>query len=260
MAKEKLTSEELTDIWKGLSEIGFSDEEINTKKADHVAKIEAEEAIEKAKKPVEEKEEKREGEDDEDSMEKAMSGIRDMYKAMEKAMTTLEDKYGKLPLVSQAKENTELKKSEEANLEKAEEAGLMKSFGDDIMKSFGEKMEEFQANIGERLEKSEQARERMEETLNEYMDSPLIQKQPLKNDYSFIEKGEKTNDDGKRVMSLSQESEEIIKCINDTLGSCKDEGDKKFLQSAISTMTIQKSMCIEAAQILQEEANIEFRR
>jgi len=244
MAKKVLTPEDIIDLEKGLSQLGFDSDEVA-------------EYIQKAKSATEEDEpsgddndegtiaEKTKGEGDEpeeepeaeteDPKEDPKEAMRKEYEGINKRKAEIEKALGI--------ESEDIKKSIDSP-----------GSEDDIMKAFGARMEERLDDIQKAI--FDQVEERVAGIRGEYddiikgiqEDVRKIGDQPigLKSAFTkanFFQKsvsGDDENEPTGREMSISKDRDDLIKAMEDEFNATEDKGTKEMLEAAISDYTINK--------------------
>lgn len=171
---------------------------------------------------------------------------------LDKAMTDFLDKFGSMPGVK-TPDSDFTKKAEEDQLNKSIENDFEKSFGsrfDDIQKGF-----ESQNKINEEIVKSLQ---NLTTTVNQIAETP----NPLKSilgKYGFIEKGEKTNELGKKVVNLKNK-EAVQNEISKAMDKVENEDDKQVLRDMLSDYTISNKTNPLGLDIVKKALDIDFEK
>jgi len=250
--KDLLKKDELT---KSLQELDFSEEEINTiiEKAEEEGKLVSDDEV------VEKPEDY-----DKEEMKKAYDKVMSMKDDLDKSMSAFLDKYGSVPGFTKPTSDV-AKKSEKEDIEKSEKVEeLEKSFSDELQKSFDTRFDTIQKSfdtqneINERIIKS---LEKVEGLVQEVAEAP----NPLKGLFgsyrdSLLEKGEKTNEDGQKVLSLQRDKAEVVDAFEKAIDKVEDERDKSLIRDMISTYTISKSVGPTGLDIVKKALNIDFEK
>lgn len=244
------------ELIKSLQEFDFTQEEIDSfiQKAEKDGKFEpkSKEEEENEKTVDEEKVEKVE---DKDEMKKAFDKIMDMKTEIDKSMTEFLDKFGRVPGMPTPTDFT--KKSEEDELNKAEKEDIQKAFVgkfDEISKSIENRFES-QTRVNEEIVKS---LKEMSETVNAIAEAPNPFK-GIRNSYNFIEKSEKTDENGKKVVSL-RNKEQVEKLIEKAIDKTEDSIDKKELRDTLSDYSIAGKIRPAGFDIVKKALEIEFEK
>lgn len=265
-SKKILTPEEETELRKSLTDLGMSEEEVNSwieksMKEEETGKEETieEKAEGKDGKEVEENREKNE-DDDEEEMEKSMSddeliekcnGLKMQKSLLEKSINRIETKLG-------IKGGEDLKKSIDEDIIKSIEVGITNKIEErisDIQKSIEESVvskldekykglnaEEIRSDIEKSL--SDQLKD-IKEEVKKIGDTPIGRKAIITNGANFFEKGnlDELNDEEKegKKLSITKDRDEIIKSMQDMFDKSTDTDEKAILQDGITDITVNKS-------------------
>lgn len=194
MLNEKENKEEITDLIKGLKELGFSDQEIE--KALNIDTSTNEQ---------------------EDEKTKLISEIEDLEKALSKKKDMLKTLDGE---DSESMEDEKEKEGDEEEEEEKEDV-VEKSIKSHL-DSFSEKFEKMiEASASEKQQELEQLIKSLEDKIAEQSNrisqitKSFVDRRPFSN-MSFIEKGE-TNEDSDSIISLSGNKEMILKGLEDMM-------------------------------------------
>lgn len=252
--KLKFTPEEIDDLRKSLEDLDFSEEEIKDmiKKAESLSisksedEGEDEEAIEEAmknKKESEDGEGEEEEDYDEEEVKKAYNKIMKMKSKLDKSMNDFLDRFGNVP---------GFKKPDFDVKNKSINEDIIKSFDSSIEKSF-----EKQNQINDAILKSLGD---LTETVNKIAEAPNPFKSLL-GDYSnrIIEKGEKFNDDGKKVISLKNKKE-VQDVLIKSLDAVKDDDQKQAIRDEISNYTVTNKLNNKTLDIVRKALNVDFEK
>ena len=249
MANENIDKDELR---KSLTELEFSDAEIK----DILQKAEKDEKDDEtvdeiAAKDAEGKETKVSETDD---MKKAYEDILNKKKDIDKSMTDFLNKYGNAPGIKTPDTDLEKVKAENYELNKSEVNGFEKAFGskfESIEKGFSE-----QSKINEEIMKSLQG---ITTTVQAIADAPNPLKSLLGNyNRNILEKGEKTNKDGKRVLSYTQNKEAVLDEFAKAVDKVENEDDKQKIRNMISTLSISNRVSAEGIDIVNKALDIDI--
>lgn len=253
------------ELRKSLLDI-FSTEEVDQmiEKAEKEGKFDKKEMGEKSddEKTVDEEAVEKEDEDDDD-VKKAYDKIMSMKSDLDKSMTNFLDKFGKMPGVKTP--DTDItKKAEEDQLEKKKEV-IEKSEVNDFEKAFGSKFDEIQKSFTDRLDAQSKVNEEIvkalhnvSETVNQIAQTPNPLK-ALTGKYQFIEKGEKTDENGKRVVSL-RDKEAVQNEISKAIDKISDETDQQIVRDLLSDYTVTNRVNPKGLNIVKKALDIEFEK
>lgn len=264
----KLTPEDIDELRKSLSDLGFTDDEVeeNIQKAigeekgekgeqhkiEDEAKKEGETVTEEKrefekdeKSPVAAKKDKEEdkkeieksNDNDEDDIEKK----KEMYKSMKakheaicKSMQEFEDQFGTLlgsAAASKEKPTEDLKKSIDNDIEKS------------MADMFTEKFSDFEKSIVDKIGN-------IEAQVKKIGDTPI----PTKSQIiaaNFIEKGQNSDfGEGGREMSISRDKDMLIKSMEDFIEKSTDNDLKEMVSDGLSEFTINHKVTDNAAKAL----------
>lgn len=249
--KDLLNKDELV---KSLQDLDFSTEEITAiiEKGEKEGNFEPEE--DEDDETVDEAAADKAGKDvDKDEVKKAYDKIVSMKDEIDKAMGTFLDMFGKVPGLTTPKEF--VKKSEEDTLEKSEVNDFEKAFGDKfdtIIKGF-----ENQTKINQDLSKSVSE---IGKTVEAIATTDKMYKSVFGNyKGAIIEKGERTDDDGKTVYNLGNKD-----VVNDQFAKAMDkienEQDKQVVRDLISTYNISGYTNPRGLDIVKKALQIDFEK
>lgn len=242
MIKKKYSSEEIDELRKSLTELEFSEEEVN-------------EMISKAEDEEEEVEEPEvDEEEDEEEMSKAYNNIMKMKTDLDKAMDSFLDRFGKVPGFKTPDFDVK-NKSIDTDIEKAEKEDISKAFSnnfDMIQKSF-----DAQKEFNEEIKKS---LENISEVVSKIAEAP----NPLKSLFgnysrSIIEKGEKLNDEGKRIVDLNNKKE-VQDVLLKSLDVLTEEDHKQAVRDEISNFTVTNKLNPKTLNIVKKAMNVDFEK
>jgi len=253
--QDKMDKDELI---KSLVEVGFSESEIDgiIEKAEKEDKFTPKEKTADEKTIDEEAEEKAVNkESDSDDMKKSYDKVMSMKSELDKSMADFLNKYGSAAGIKTPDTDIEKVKSEKGDIQKSEVNDFEKAFGsklDDIQKSF-----DGQSKINEEFLKSLQG---IKETVNAIAETP----NPFKGIFgnykgNLLEKGEKLNDNGKRVISLrnkDQATEEFQKAVD----LIENEADKQVVRNMISDFTITNKTNATGLNIVKKALDIDIEK
>lgn len=208
MLNKKETNKEITDLVKGLRELGFSDEEIE--KALNIDTFN--ESKDKKKNLISEIEE----------LEKALSNKKDMLKTMDG-----EDSESMNEESEESEKNEEVEEGED-KVEKS-----IRNYFDSFSEKFQEMIEtsnsEKQSELKQIIKSLEDKIFEQDKRISQITKS-FVDRRPFSN-ISFLEKGE-TTEDGDSILSLSHNKEVILKGLEDMME--KSTGtDKEYIGQQI---------------------------
>ena len=265
--KDKLNKDELV---KSLQDLEFTQEEIDT----IISKAEKDGKIASGDDEVVEKPE----DYDKEEMKKAYDKVMSMKDELDKSMTDFLDKYGSVPGFTKPTDDV-AKKSVEADIEKSEEKEekkeevIEKSMetegNDDLMKSFDSKFEDIQKSFVDKFEEQGKINEQILKSLTEV--SATVKEiaetpNPMKGLFGsykdlLLEKGgDKTNEDGQKVYSLSKDKSSVVDAFEKAIDKVENEKDKSLIRDMISTYTINKSVNDTGLNIVKKALNIDFEK
>lgn len=187
-------------------------------------------------------------------MKKAFDKVMSAKTEFDKSMEEFLNKFGSVPGMPTPDTDFAKKKDGEP---------IQKAFGDDFEKAFGEKFDtimkgfENQTTVNNELIKSIAE---VRETVNAIAETP----NPLKGIFgnygqNILEKGEKTNSDGKRVVSLRNKdaaSAEFFKAIDVT----ENEQDKQIIRDMVSSFNISGQLNPVGLNIVKKALDIDFEK
>ena len=242
------------DLIKSLQELDFSEAEID----DIVSKAEKDDKFAPKEKEDDDKsidEEAQEKVVDKDDMKKSFDKVMAMKADLDKSMEDFLNKYGNAPGIKTPDTDLEKVKAIDEDILKSEINTLEKSFSsrlDEIQKSFTGQNE-----INNELLKSIQ---KVNETVNMIAETP----NPFKGVFgnykgNILEKGEKFNEGGKRVVSLRNKelaTDEFQKAID----KVEDENDKQTIRDMISDYTISNKTSTTGLNIVKKALDIDFEK
>lgn len=273
--KVRLDKDELI---KSLQEFEFSQAEIDgiVEKAEKDGEFESKEK--KDDETIdEEAAEKNKNKEDEsgEEMKKAYDKVMSMKDELDKSMTEFLNKFGSAPGIKTPDtdlhkgEETEIEKSEQERLaakkekkrfKKAERKRLAKEKKDDINK--GEKTDiekafETQTDVNNQILKS---LEKVTETVAKIAEAPNPMKS-LWGSYgkSVIEKGERVDEDGKRIINLDNK-DAMTEVIEKSIDKIENEQDKQIVRSMLSNYTISNKLSFDGLNIVKKAMNIDFEK
>lgn len=249
------------ELEKSLRDLDFTPEEITSiiEKAEKEGKFQPkEEEKEEDEKTIDE-EKAQEGKEetekgyDADEMKKAYGEVMAAKSAFDKAMDGFLDKFGSVPGFTAPTDF--VKKSEEAEIEKSGVNDFEKAFGsrfDEILKGF-----ESQTKVNDQLQKS---LEEVSKAVEQIATAP----NPLKGLFgnyrgSVIEKGERTDEDGKTVYSLGNK-ELVTEQFEKAIDKVENEADKQVIRDMISSYTISNNISPKGLNIVKKALNIDFEK
>jgi hypothetical protein len=187
-----------------------------------------------------------------DEVKKAYDKIMSAKADLDKSMTDFLDKFGSMPGVK-TPDSDFTEKSEEDTLEKSEVNDFEKAFGskfDSIEKGF-----ETQNKVNEKILKSIQG---LSHTVNQIAETPNPFK-ALTKSYGFIEKGEKTNEGGQKVVNLNNK-EVVISEIEKSLDKIENEQDNQLVRNMLSDYSISNKLNPTGLNIVKKALNIDFEK
>ena len=254
--KERLDKDELI---KSLTELEFSPEEIDS----IVEKAEKEGGFkDKVEDVAEEKDENEKTVDEEaadkNEMKKAYDKVMSMKDELDKSMADFLNKFGSAPGILTPATDLSVESTVKA-VAKAEVDGFEKSFTgkfDSIEKSFGDFVLD-QSKVNDELVKSIS---KISETVNAIAETP----NPFKGIFhnyknSILEKGEKTNDNGHKVVSL-RNKELTTETFEKAVDKVTNEEDKQIIRNMISDFTIAGKLNPTGLDIVSKALEIDFEK
>lgn len=248
-----MKKEEIEDLRKALTDLNFSQEEIDgmISKAEKENELEDEKS-EEDKKTVDQ-EEQEEGKEDE--MKKAYNKVMDMKTELDKAIDVFFDKFGNIPGFTKPDDPFKTK-SLENDIEKAEVVDIQKSF-DSIQKSFNNVIEKAFASQNTVIDELKKSIEDIKGDVAKVAEAP----NPLKSllgRYNYIEKGER--EDGKKALSLSGERYKVLEVFEKSLSKIENEEDQSVVRNMISDFTIAKKTNKTGLDIVSKAMEIDFEK
>lgn len=249
------------ELEKSLRDLDFSPEEITSiiEKAEKEGKFQPKEEEKKEDEKTIDEKDAQEGKEetekgyDADEMKKAYGEVMSAKSAFDKAMDGFLNKFGSVPGLTTPTDF--VKKSEETEIEKSEVNSFEKAFGDrfdQILKGF-----ENQTEVNDQLQKSIQE---VKNTVEQIAQTP----NPLKGLFgnyrnNVIEKGERTDEEGKTVYSLSNK-ELVTEQFEKAIDKVENEGDKQVIRDMISSYTISNNIIPKGLNIVKKALNIDFEK
>ncbi len=238
------------ELKKSLVELDFSEEEIASiiEKAEKDGKLE-----EVSDDKVVDKPDDYDGDDMKKSYDKVMSAKAEFDKSMSEFL----DKFGKVPGFEKPTNSVDKSVNEDIN----------KSMINDFEKSFGDKfglieksLTDFFSNQGEINEKLSKSLDKLSEDVQAIAEAP----NPLKGIFgsyknSVIEKGIKTDEDGKAVYSL-KDKPAVIDSFEKSLDKIENEKDKQVVRDMISSYTISGKVSETGLNIVKKALDIDFEK
>lgn len=248
-----MNTQEIEDLKKALTDLDFSQEEIDSM----ISKAEKEEI--KDEKSEEDKEtidqKGQEAGEEKDEMKKAFDKVKDMKTELDKAMDSFFDKYGSVPGFTKP-EDPFCMKSVENDIEKSEKDDIQKSF-DTFQKGFSDLIEKAFADQNTVIDDLKKSITEIKEDVAKVAEAP----NPLKSllgKYNYIEKGEK--EDGKKSVSLSRERYKAIEILEKSLSKIENEEDQNVVRNTISDFTIANKINQAGLNIVSKAMEIEFEK
>lgn len=180
---------------------------------------------------------------DEKSMKKAFDKVVGMKNDLDKAMTDFMNKFGSAPGV------------------KTPDTTLGKSMGNDIEKAFSGKFNEIDAALKGQKTTNETILKSLEligKNVQAIAESPSPFK-GIHGSYKFLEKGEKTGEDGNAVVSL-RNKDRVIEVFEKSLEKIEDESDRKIVSDMISDFTVVNKVNPSGLAIVRKTMNVDFEK
>jgi len=254
---EKLDKDELI---KSLTELGFEQSEIDEvilkgEKEDKFSpkKEEDEETIDEAEA---ESAEKKDGKEDADDMKKSYDKIMNMKSEIDKSMADFLEKYGCAPGIKTPDTDLEKVKSEKEDIQKSE--------ANDFEKAFGSKFETIEKGLSDQSKINDEflkSLQNISETVKAIAETP----NPFKGVFgnykgNILEKGEKVDANGKRILSLSRDKETVLDEFAKAVDKVDNEQDKQLIRDAISTLNISNRVSPQSIEIVKSTLNIDIEK
>lgn len=252
------------DLIKSLQDTeAFSEEEINeiVEKAEKEGKFTPVKDIEVVDKPSDYKadKEKKKEEDPEDDndMKKAYGEICSMKQNLDKAMSDFNskysNKYGSIPGIPTPTGDPVVVKSLENEL------GV-----DSIQKAFGDKIDSISKAIEDQQKLNIEITKSLDlinKSVGEIANAPNPFKGLFGNyNGNVLEKADKFNEEGKKVLSLSRNKNDVNNAFEKAIDVVKDESDKKIVRDMISTYAISGITSRDGLNIVSKALDIDFEK
>jgi hypothetical protein len=249
---EIIDKEELRKSLTGM----FSEEEINEliEKAEKEGKFGAK----KEKEDPEDEDEDDEGGDEKAEMEKAYGELKSMHEGYSAKKSEFLDKFGKVPGFKTPDFDVKVK-AVENDIEKSFDSD---KFSTNIQKSFTDKLDEIEKSIQKSYEDKFETIQKSIDSIGNKFEEFLNAPNPLKSivgNYSFIEKGIKTNEDGKTIVRYGNKKavqDQIMKAID----VVKEEDQKEMLRTGLSNLTVTGNCSPKVYGIVEKALDIEFEK
>lgn len=243
MLKKKYSIEDIDELRKSLTDLEFSNDEIN----EIISKAEDEEV------EVEDEEEKEENNKSEE-MSKAYTDIMKMKTDLDKAMDSFLDRFGNVPGFK--KPDFDVKnKSVEVDIEKSEK--------EDIMKGIMDNFSSIQDTINSQKEFNDEIKKSLEsisETVQKIAEAPNPFKALLGNySNSIIQKGESVDSEGKTIINV-RNKKAVQDILLKSLDKITEEDHKTAVRDEISNFTVTNKLNPKTLDIVKKAMNVEFEK
>lgn len=183
-----------------------------------------------------------------DDVKKAYDQIMSLKSELDKSISKFFDMFGNMPGVK-TPDSDMTKKSIDNDIEKGLDNEITKSF-DSIMKGFDKQNE-----INQEIIKSISD---VAKTVNQIAQAPNPMKS-IMGQYGFIEKSEKTNEEGKKVISVRNKTA-VQSEISKAMDKITDEGEQQVLRNMLSDFTISNRLNPEGLDIVKKALDIDFEK
>jgi len=257
------------ELEKSLRDLDFTPEEITSiiEKAEKEGKFQPKEEEKKEdEKTIDEEDAAKGGEEtekgyDADEMKKAYGDVMAAKTAFDSSLAQFLDKFGSVPGFTKPADF--MKKAEEAEIEKSEKTEVEKSEVNDFEKAFGSRFDEILKGFVTQTEVNNQLQKSIQE-VSIAVEQIATAPNPLKGLFgnyrgSVIEKGERTDDDGKTVYSLGNK-ELVTEQFEKAIDKVENEGDKQVIRDMISSYTISNNISPKGLNIVKKALNIDFEK